>query len=89
MQVPSGKVKNVIHYILENKYISYPILTKVVARVFSVLATSAAVERKLNIEGNIITQKWTKLSPDTVNDIVFNYPLTKYKQKYNNPKTMK
>ena len=62
----------------KTKYISYPILTKVVARVFSVLATSAAVEREFSLAGNIITQKRAKLSPDTVNDIVFNNAFTKY-----------
>jgi hypothetical protein len=65
----------------KKRYTSYPVLAKVAARVFAVPATSAAVEREFSFSGNIITQKRSKLSPDTVNDIVFNHSYKIYKQK--------
>lgn len=55
------------------KYTSYPILTKVSAFVFNIPATSATVEYEISLTSNIITQKRSKLSSDTVNDIVFNH----------------
>jgi hypothetical protein len=59
----------------------YAVLSKVAARVFGVPATSAAVEREFSLAGNIITQKRSKLCPDTVNDIVFNHSYQVYQQK--------
>ncbi|CAF1230016.1 unnamed protein product [Rotaria sordida] len=42
-------------------------------RVLAVPATSAPVEREFSFTDNTITQKRSKLSPDSVNDIVFNH----------------
>jgi hypothetical protein len=64
------------------KCVSYPILAKVAARVFSVPATSAAVEREFSFTGNILTQKRSKLCPDTVNDIVFNHSYNIFKKRF-------
>ncbi|CAM4835812.1 unnamed protein product [Rotaria magnacalcarata] len=64
----------------KKKHSSYPILAKVAARVLAVPATSAAVERDFSFTGNIITQKRSKLSPDTINDIVFNHSYNMYKK---------
>jgi hypothetical protein len=61
---------------------SYPVLSKVAARVLAVPATSAAVEREFSLAGNIITQKRSKLSPDAVNDMVFNHSYKKYKHRF-------
>jgi hypothetical protein len=68
----------------KKKQASYPVLAKVAARVFAVPATSAAVEREFSFSGNIITQKRSKLSPDTVNDIVFSHSYKMYKNKFGN-----
>jgi hypothetical protein len=61
---------------------SYPILSKEAARVFGVPTSSAAVEREFSLAGNIITQKRSKLSPDAVNDMVFNHSYKMYKEKF-------
>ncbi|CAF3719510.1 unnamed protein product [Adineta steineri] len=66
----------------KKKHESYPILSKVAARILGVPATSAAVEREFSFTGNIITQKRSKLLPDTVNDIVFNHSYNKFKQRF-------
>ena len=66
----------------KNKHSSYPILAKVAARVLGVPVTSAAVERQFSFAGNIITQKRATLSPDTVNDIVFNHSYNIYKKRF-------
>jgi hypothetical protein len=66
----------------KKRHASYPVLSKVAARVFAVPATSAAVEREFSFSGNIITQKRSKLSPDTVNGMVFNHSYKIYKQKF-------
>jgi hypothetical protein len=71
----------------KKKHASYPVLAKVAARVFAVPATSAAVEREFSFSGNIITQKRSRLSPDTVNDMVFNHSYKIYKEKFGNSKT--
>ncbi len=65
----------------EKKHTSYLVLGKVAARIFLVPATNVAVERELSFAGNIATKKCVKLSPEIVNDVVFNHPLTKYKQR--------
>jgi hypothetical protein len=62
---------------------SYPVLSKVAARVLGVPAASAAVEREFSLAGNIITQKRSKLSPDAVNDMVFNHSYKKYHHRFN------
>ncbi|CAM4851169.1 unnamed protein product [Rotaria magnacalcarata] len=59
---------------------SYPALSKIAARIFSVPASSAAVEREFSLAGNIITQKRSKLSPDVVNDMVFNHSFKVHQQ---------
>ena len=64
---------------------TYPILSKIAARVFSVPASSAAVEREFSLAGNVVTQKRAKLSPDVVNDMVFNHSFNKYQQGLDNP----
>ncbi|CAF2718931.1 unnamed protein product [Rotaria sp. Silwood2] len=53
---------------------------KIAAHVFSVPASSAAVEREFNFTGNIITQKGSKLAPDVVNDMIFNHSYKLYQQ---------
>ncbi|CAF3639696.1 unnamed protein product [Rotaria socialis] len=53
----------------KKKHSSYPIFAKVAARILGVPATSAALEREFSFAGNIITQKRSRLSPDTVNCI--------------------
>ena len=65
----------------KKKHSSYPILAKVAARVLGVPATSATVEREFNFTGNVITQKRSRLSPDTVNDITVNHSHNIYKKK--------
>ena len=55
------------------KHVSYPIVAMVATRVLTVLATRAAVEREFSFTGNIITQKYSKSSSDTVNGILFNH----------------
>ena len=50
---------------------SYPRLAKIAKRIFAVPATSAAVEREFSLTGNIITKKRSRLSPDIVDDIIF------------------
>ena len=61
---------------------SYPLLSKIVARVFTVAASSASVEREFSLAGNIITQKCSKLSPDIVNHMVFNRSYNLYKKAF-------
>lgn len=68
----------------KNKNDSYPILAKVAARILGVPATSGAVEREFSYTGNIITQKRARLSPDVVNDIVFNHSFKLYKKRFSN-----
>jgi hypothetical protein len=70
----------------KKRHRSYPVLSKVAARVFAVPSTSAAVEREFSFSGNIITPKRSKLSPDTVNDMVFNHSYKIYKEKFGNNK---
>ena len=57
------------------------------ARVFAVLVTNATVEREFSFSGNIITQKLLRLSPDMINDIVFNHSYKIYKEKLGTNKT--
>ncbi|CAF1070379.1 unnamed protein product [Rotaria sordida] len=57
----------------KKKHASYPILVKTTARVLAVPAASAAVEREFSFTDNTITQKRSKLPPDSGNDIVFNH----------------
>ncbi|CAM4833825.1 unnamed protein product [Rotaria magnacalcarata] len=59
----------------------YPRLAKIAKRVFSVPASSAGVEREFSLAGNIITKKRSRLSPETVNDIIFQNSFEKYNQK--------
>jgi hypothetical protein len=39
--------------------------------IFAVPATSAAIEREFSLAGNIVTKKRSRLSPGTINDIIF------------------
>jgi hypothetical protein len=55
----------------KHNYSSYPRLARIAKRVFAVPATSAAVEREFSLAGNIVTKKRSRLSPGTVNDIIF------------------
>ncbi|CAF1476670.1 unnamed protein product, partial [Rotaria sordida] len=48
------------------KHAFYPIVATVAARVLTVLAIRAAVEREFSFTGNIIIQKRSKSSPDTL-----------------------
>ncbi|CAF1016759.1 unnamed protein product [Rotaria sordida] len=68
----------------KNMHSSYSILSKIAARVFSVPASSAAVEREFSLAGNIVTQKRSTLSPDVVNDMVFNHSYKVYQQGLDN-----
>jgi hypothetical protein len=61
---------------------TYPVLSKVAARVLYASASSAAVEREFSLVGNIITQKRSKLSPDAVDDMVFNHLYKMYKETF-------
>ncbi|CAF3321152.1 unnamed protein product [Rotaria socialis] len=63
---------------------TYPPLSKVAARIFSVPASSVAIEREFSLAGNLITQKRAKLSPDVVNDIVFNHSFKVHQQGLDN-----
>lgn len=56
----------------------YPRLARIAKRVFAVPATSAAVEREFSLAGNIVTKKRSRLSPETVNDIIFLNSFEKY-----------
>ncbi|CAF1164306.1 unnamed protein product [Didymodactylos carnosus] len=47
-----------------------PHMTKLARRVFSIPASSTAVERTFSSAGNVISQRRTNLSPSTVNDII-------------------
>jgi hypothetical protein len=55
----------------KHNYSSYPRLARIAKRIFAVPATSAAVEREFSLAGNIVTKKRSRLSPGTVNDIIF------------------
>jgi len=68
---------------------SYPILSKVAARVLAVPASSAAVERQFSFTGNIITQKRAKLCPDVVNDMVFHHSFKRYQAKLESHQDLK
>ncbi|CAF1381002.1 unnamed protein product [Rotaria sordida] len=48
-------------------------VTPTTTRVLAVPAASAAVEREFSFTDNTITQKRSKLPPDSGNDIVFNH----------------
>jgi hypothetical protein len=61
-------------------YSLYPHLARIAKRVFAVPATSAAVEREFSLAGNIITKKRSRLSPETVNDIIFLNSFERYKK---------
>ena len=52
---------------------SYPTLSKVETRVPGASTSTAGVEREFSLAGNVITEKWSKLSPDIVNDMVFSH----------------
>jgi hypothetical protein len=69
----------------KTKQASYPVLAKVAARILATPATSGAVEREFSFTGNVITQKRSRLSPDTVNDIVFNHSYGLYKKRFGEP----
>lgn len=47
----------------------------------AVPATSAAIEREFSLAGNNITKKRSRLFPNTVNDIIFQNSLNRYKKK--------
>ncbi|CAF1110190.1 unnamed protein product [Adineta ricciae] len=64
------------------RHSSYPVLYKVAARVLAVPATSSAVEREFSFTGNIITQKRSRLCPNTVNDIVCNHSYALFKMRF-------
>ena len=66
----------------KNKHSSYPVLAKVGARVLDALATSTAVECQFSFAGNIISQRRARISPDTVNDIVFHRSYNIYKRRF-------
>ncbi|CAF3806925.1 unnamed protein product [Rotaria sordida] len=76
----SDQEYNPLHFWKKNHSL-YPRLAKIAKRVFAVPATSAAVEREFSLAENIVTKKCSKLSPETVNDIIFQKSFEKYKRK--------
>ena len=50
---------------------TYPLLTKVVRKRFSMVATSVPSERLFSSAGNVINQKRSRLLPDNANKLVF------------------
>ncbi|CAF0926191.1 unnamed protein product [Rotaria sordida] len=76
----SDQEYNPLHFWKQNHSL-YPRLAKIAKRVFAVPATSAAVEREFSLAGNIVTKKRSKLSSETVNDIIFQNSFEKYKRK--------
>lgn len=59
----------------------YPRLAKIAKRIFAVPATSAAVEREFSSAGNLVTKKRSRLSPEMVNDIIFQHSFDKHRRK--------
>ncbi len=62
----------------KNNHQLYPRLAKIAKRIFAVPATSAAVEREFSLAGNIVTKKFLQLSPEIVNDIIFQNSFERY-----------
>ncbi|CAF4122372.1 unnamed protein product, partial [Rotaria sordida] len=60
----SDQEYNPLHFWKQNHSL-YPRLAKIAKRVFTVPATSTAVEGKFSLAGNIVTKKRSKLSPET------------------------
>jgi hypothetical protein len=50
---------------------SLPALTKVAFQILTVPATSANVERSFSAAGQIVSERRSNISPDSVNDILF------------------
>jgi hypothetical protein len=71
---------NPLHF-WKHHHSSYPRLARIAKRVFSVPATSAAVEREFSLAGNIVTKKRSRLAPETVNDIIFQNSFERYCKK--------
>jgi hypothetical protein len=71
---------NPLHF-WKNNHSLYPRLARIAKRVFAVPATSAAVEREFSLAGNIVTKKRSRLSPDTVNDIIFKNSFARFSKK--------
>lgn len=61
---------NPLHF-WKNNHSLYLRLTRIPKRSFPVPATSAAVEREFLLAENIVIKKGSRLSSDTVNDIIF------------------
>lgn len=76
---------NPLHFWRQN-FSLYPHLASIAKRIFAVPATSAAVEREFSLAGNIITKKRTRLSPETVNDIIFLNSFERYNKSHNQMK---
>ncbi|CAM4851537.1 unnamed protein product, partial [Rotaria magnacalcarata] len=52
----------------QNKFLALSLLAR---RLFSIPATSAAVDRQFSLDGVTITQRHCSLDPDTVYDVLF------------------
>ncbi|CAF3823629.1 unnamed protein product [Rotaria sp. Silwood1] len=50
---------------------TFPHLSKLARKIFSVPCSSAAVERGFSAAGQIVTQRRSNLEPSTINDIIF------------------
>lgn len=50
---------------------TFPNLTRLACRIFSIPCSSAAVERQFSAAGQVITQRRFNLDPSTVNNILF------------------
>ncbi len=59
----------------------YPRLAKIDKSIFAVPATSAAMGREFSLAGNIVTKKRLRLSPEIVNDIIFQKSFERYLKK--------
>ncbi|CAF1508392.1 unnamed protein product [Adineta ricciae] len=54
-----------------NHRMEFPILAKVSRQVFSIPATSAAVERTFSAGGNVVTKRRTNIKPEQLNNVLF------------------
>jgi hypothetical protein len=50
---------------------TFPHLSKLAKKLFSIPCSSAAVEREFSAAGQLVTQRRSSLDPSTINDIIF------------------
>jgi hypothetical protein len=68
----------------KNNHQLYLRSAKIAKRIFAVPVTSVAVKREFSLAGNIVTKKCSLLSPETVNDIIFQNSFERYKKNVQN-----